>query len=59
MTNRRSSYAQLSSILVSFVIYLSMGLICSPDICQELKENIFRDIEDSDVLIDDIGAFSK
>ena len=38
---------------------LAMGLTCSPDICQELMENIFRDIEDSDVFIDDIGAFSK
>ena len=37
---------------------LAMGLTCSPDICQELMENIFRDIEDSDVFIDDIGAFS-
>jgi len=36
-----------------------MGLTCSPDICQELMENIFRDIEDSDVFIDDIGVFSK
>ena len=38
---------------------LAMGRICSPHICQELMENIFRDIEDSDVFIDDIGAFSK
>ena len=37
---------------------LAMGLTCSPDICQELMENIFRDIEDSDVFIDDIGAFA-
>ena len=38
---------------------LAVGLTCPPDICQELMENIFRDIEDSDVFIDDIGAFSK
>ena len=36
-----------------------MRLTCSPDICQELMENIFRDIENSDVFIDDIGAFSS
>lgn len=38
---------------------LAVGLTCSPDIFQELMENIFCDIEDSDVFIDDIGTFSK
>ena len=38
---------------------LAMGLTCSPDICQEIMEDIFRDIGDSDVFIDDIGTFSK
>ena len=38
---------------------LAMGLTRSPDIRQELMENIFRDIENSDVFIDDIDAFSN
>ena len=38
---------------------LAMGLSVSPDVCQEIMENIFRDIEDCDVFIDDIGNFSK
>jgi hypothetical protein len=35
-----------------------MGLKCSPDITQATMENVLADINDANVYIDDIGAFS-
>ena len=35
-----------------------MGLKCSPDYAEKVMENIFCDIEEAEVYIDDIGAFS-
>ncbi len=37
---------------------LPMDLECSPDFVQEVMENIFRDVAEVEVCIDDIGIFS-
>jgi hypothetical protein len=38
---------------------LPMRLKCSPDFAQELMESIFQEVEDVEVYIDDICAFSN
>ena len=38
---------------------LAMGLAPAPDFCQEIMEQLLRDIEECDVFIDDVGVFSN
>ena len=53
----------LTTIVVPFGKYrhnvLPMGLKYSPDFAQETMEKICRDVKDTEVYIDDIGAFSN
>ena len=36
-----------------------MGVSNSPDCAQEIMEDIFRDFDDTDVCLDDVGVFSN
>ncbi len=51
----------LTTIIMPFCKYcynvLSMGLKCLPNFVQKTMENIFHDINDAEVYIEDIGAF--
>eukprot|EP00957_Ditylum_brightwellii_P000651 50551-Ditylum_brightwellii.AAC.1 len=37
---------------------IPMGLNCSPDVAQAAMENVLCGIEDADIYIDNVGAFS-
>ena len=37
---------------------LPMGVSQSPDIAQEIMETLFKDLQETDVYIDDVGVFN-
>jgi hypothetical protein len=53
----------LCTIIMPFGKYksfrLPMGLKCSPDIAQAIMDNVLSDIEDANIYINDVGAFSN
>jgi hypothetical protein len=36
-----------------------MGIKQSPDFAQQMMEELFQDVEEVDVYIDDVGVFNK
>jgi hypothetical protein len=59
----KESQDDLCTIITQFGKYkslrLRMRLKCSPDIVHADMENVLSDIDDADVYIDDVGAFSN
>jgi TusA-related sulfurtransferase len=55
--------SNLCTIATPFGLYrykrLPMGVSCSPDISQEIMETVLQDIENVDVYLDDVTAFSN
>jgi hypothetical protein len=55
--------AELCTIVTPYGKYkyrrLPMGIKQSPEVAQEIMEDIFRDMEETDVFMDDVGTFSE
>ncbi|KAL7483839.1 hypothetical protein ACHAW6_009478 [Cyclotella cf. meneghiniana] len=61
-TFKLDEYSQyLCTVIFPFGKYkylrLLMGLKCSPDIAQSIRESVLAGIDDADIYIDDVGAF--